>query len=309
MPKPGGKRGGPEKGGGKGGPAVLDPEPELDAEGNPIDADPNPEPELDDEGNPIEKEADPEPELDAEGNPIEKDPEPELDDEGNPIEADPEPDPDEDDPRDATIAELKARLETLEKDKTEKASAPKELSEEDWKKLEDQWGIAEKDGIPGNFGRKGIQQIVRLIGGMSQSFREMLNSELGGFKKEAAIAELAREKGSEDIKGYRKGIEEFLKDFDPRIHADKNILKKALTYARGLSASGKFKKALNSREKARKINASPGHGKPGGGKPAGGKSVALSAEQKAAAKQAKMSEAEYIKYLTTDNLEDIDLPE
>ena len=264
-------------------------------------AEPDPEPELDDAGNPIE--ADLEPKLDADGNPIE---EPELDADGNPIKAE-DGDDDKEDPRDQTIAELKERLEALEKGGKKADEEPKAMSEEDWKNLEDDWGLAEKDGMPGSFGRKSIQQIIRLMGGMSQSFRQMLNRELGGFKKEAVIAELAREKGFEDIKGYRKGMEEFLKDFDPSLHSDKNMLKKALTYARGLASTGKFKKALNSREQERKINAGGVHGKPGG--KGGGKTVSLTAEQKQAARMAKMSEQEYIKYLTTDNLEDIDLPE
>ena len=283
------KRGG---GGGKVAVAEPDPEPELDDAGNPIEADL--EPKLDDAGNPIE--ADLEPKLDADGNPIE---EPELDADGNPIKAE-DGDDDKEDPRDQTIAELKERLEALEKGGKKADEEPKAMSEEDWKKLEDDWGLAEKDGMPGSFGRKSIQQIIRLMGGM-------LNRELGGFKKEAVIAELAREKGFEDIKGYRKGMEEFLKDFDPSLHSDKNMLKKALTYARGLASTGKFKKALNSREQERKINAGGVHGKPGG--KGGGKTVSLTAEQKQAARMAKMSEQEYIKYLTTDNLDDIDLPE
>jgi hypothetical protein len=211
----------------------------------------------------------------------------------------------------ASLREQIALLtETVEKLKNppKAAEEPKPMSEEDWKKLEEDWGIAaDKDGVPGSFGRKSIQQIARLIGNMSQNLREVLNTELGGFKKEAAIAELAREKGFEDIKVYRKGIDEFLSDFDTRFHSDKKLLKKAVTYARGLTASGKLKKAVNTREMHRKVNTGAAHGKPGGKGAA--KTVVLTAEQKQAARAAKMPESEYIKYLTTDNLEDIDLPE
>jgi hypothetical protein len=66
-------------------------EPELDADGNPIEQPPVDEPKLDADGNPIEEE----PKLDADGNPIETNTppaeEPKLDADGNPIEPEKEP--------------------------------------------------------------------------------------------------------------------------------------------------------------------------------------------------------------------------
>ena len=113
----------------------------------------------------------------------------ETDESGDEPEADPDAD-EEEDPRDATIAELRERLDKLEKG-PDKKEEPKELSDADWQKIEDQFGISEKAGMPGTFGRQGIQQLFRLLAGQRQSLADMIQSEIGGFKKEAVISELA----------------------------------------------------------------------------------------------------------------------
>lgn len=307
-----GNRGGGGGGGGRGGAGVAEPEAELDENGNPIEGagggSGDGGPELDENGNPIE--GDDAQKFDKDGNPIEGDGEPELDENGNPIEGDGAGGEEEPDPRDQKIEELTARLDAIEKGGGKGKEEPKPWGDEEWTKLMERWELTpDADGNPRNFGKTALQGVMQMMMGQRQEFRDMLQAEMSGFKKEAAIADLSWEKGFEDIKGYRKGMEEFLKDFSPGLHSDKNLLKKALIYSRGLGASGKFRKALNDKEKNRRINAGGVHGKAAPGKGGGGKSVVLSAEQKAAAKSSGMSEQEYIKYLTIDNLEDIALPE
>jgi len=226
-------------------------------------------------------------ELDAEGNPV-------VDEEaedGNDEKAAGEAEEDaggeleeETDPRDAQIAELKARLEKIEKVPA-REEKPFELTDEQWAKNEEDWGMD----------RKAIQRVTNQSMMVVQHITKMIDDRFAAMEGNKALETMSKRKGFEDTMKYQKDIGDFLKDYNPKFHSDQNLLEKAYYFARGKNSNGAIKKVIRSQERNRviagKIRSSASNT---GGK---SKSVVLSPAQKSAAKAAGMDEAEYIKWM------------
>lgn len=172
----------------------------------------------------------------------------------------------------------------------EEAAAPaKELTEEDWAKKEEEWGMP----------RTAIKQVGAVSMKVFDAVSKMLDERLSRFERRDSIEALSREPGFADAKALQPGIDQYMKEMEvpSRLQSDPKILKAAAIYARGLGASKRVQKARTESEKNRKISgvarpASPGNGK---GKVGGG--TGLTPAQKIAAKMHPGGEAGYIKDL------------
>lgn len=155
-----------------------------------------------------------------------------------------------------------ARLETAEKElaalkgrPAEAPPAPKELSEEEWVKKEEEWGV----------GRNAIKQVASMHMSLFNHVNQMLDDRLGRFEVDSSLARLAHEPGFSDVNALRSGIDEFLQDVSPGRRSDPNVLKKAAIYARGLQAASRVNKARNSGERNRRIITKARPAAPSGG--------------------------------------------
>lgn len=160
----------------------------------------------------------------------------------------------ESDPRDIKIDELTNTVKELQEKvnkvpKTEPTVAqPRVYTDAEKAEIETRFG-----GIP----FQGIQAFNELIGGaVSQvvnTLRTEIHSELGRFKKDAAIESLSQDPEFADIKSFKKGMDEYLKRFNPLYHGNEEVLKDAYWNARGRNTKNMVTKAVNSTEKNRRI--------------------------------------------------------
>ena len=189
----------------------------------------------------------------------------------------------------AENAELKSRLEKLEKPEEEEAPVYKEPTEEEWAKHEEQTGLS-RQALKFQAGREAA---------LVNRFEKMLEQKFGKFEKQNAIAALSRavidgKRPFADITKYSKGMDEVLADFDPSSHSNEKILRMAYYAAKGKGSGGEIKKILNKKELNRKIlKKGVSHVAPKGK----GGGVKLNAEQRQAADDADMSYEEYAKWM------------
>lgn len=184
--------------------------------------------------------------------------------------------------RDEEVVRLRKAAEEKGKPAPGAPEAQKEMTEEEWAAAEERFG-----GLP----RTQLRPLGDFVSRAVESVKQELLGELVSVKKELAISRMAEAEGTRDIRALRPQVEEFLKHFAPRTHADERILGLALAYARGIkSGSGK-----SGDGKVRDLRVA-GAGKPNmTGKSAGGSSggVRLTPQQREAARLGGMSEKEY----------------
>ncbi len=168
------------------------------------------------------------------------------------------------------------------------APAKKELTEENWKALESQWGMP----------RKAISQVMQAQRMGLQMVTDQVQSLVAELRVDKEIDRISRMPGFSDAKRYRKEIDEFLTDIEPRYHSNQKILQTAIYVARGKNAGTDRARQVRTGQQNTRITgvARPASGIPAkGGAPAGG---ALNPAQRQAA--ALMGgEKEYRKFMRT----------
>lgn len=187
-----------------------------------------------------------------------------VDENGNPIkeEAQPELTPD---PRDEKIAKLQEQLDAVNEKLVKAPPAPPPqpvvLSEEQKEKISQQFG-----GLPFEQVDALTQYIGSIVHKLKEEIRGNLQSETGSFKKDAAIASMAKQKEYADIRSYTKGMDEFLGEYSPEFHSNPKLLRSAFFYAKGLGLKNTVNKIRNSTETNRRIAGPARPGATGGGK-------------------------------------------
>ena len=191
--------------------------------------------------------------------------------------------------------ELKGVRDELQKSVEAKKEAvqnqQKPLSDEEWARIEEQWG---------GMDRRQIQAITSHQLASQQQLLNSVESKFAKFEKESVLQEISREPKFTDALNHRTQINEFLKDYDPRYHANKDVLKRAIYYSRGLSMDKTIQKVQNSKERNRRIT--------GAARPTS-QSVTttpkqtqnLTAIEKSAARAVGMSDEEYSRIKTNSN--------
>lgn len=190
---------------------------------------------------------------------------------------------------DKTLALLLKENKELRERQTKLEQAPKEEKEktpEEWEKISEEWGGATRGTI------EKIQSGQMVL---AKHIISYIGDRMAKFEKDAAITAISKEPGFETIGQYRKGIDEFLEDWDTKHHADPTVLKRGFFYSKGKGSKGDMRKALHSKElkwkiikKGTKIIAPKGKEKAAGG--------GLTENEKAMAATFGMSEKEYTKY-------------
>jgi hypothetical protein len=165
----------------------------------------------------------------------------------------------------------------------------KELTEEEWAKKEEDWGMP----------RTAIKQVGATAMKVYDAVSKMLDERLSKFERRDSIDALSREPGFADAKALQPGIDQYMKEMGvpSRMQSDPRILKAAAIYARGLSASKRVQKARTESEKHRKISGVARPASPGNGKGKAGGGTSLTPAQKIAAKLHPGGEAGYIRDL------------
>jgi hypothetical protein len=114
---------------------------------------------------------------------------------------------------------------------------------------------------------------------------------LAPMQREAAMSAMAQKPEYRDMAAYRKGMDEFLGNFDQMQHADPKILHMAYVYGKGLGSKEAVRKAGQSKELNKKVVLA---GKrPAGGAPKSNGVFRLSEQEKQAAKLGNMSDQKY----------------
>lgn len=193
------------------------------------------------------------------------------------------------DPRDETISELRERLEKLEKGPEKRESAPepyKEPTDEEWMKIEDDTGLS----------RKAIKFQAGQMANLYNRIMTSINAKFGKSEKENSITALSKQKGFQDAGKFRKGMEEFLGDYDESMHSNEKLLKNAYFYAKGKGTGDAVRHAANATERNKRISGSGRPASPNSGdrRPS---TVVLTNQQRFLAKKAGMSEKEYADFL------------
>jgi hypothetical protein len=164
------------------------------------------------------------------------------------------------------------------------APAPRELSEEEWAKKEEEWGV----------GRSTIKQVATMATSVYQQVMAAVQSEMAPFKRDIALTGLSREPGFADVGALRSGIEQFLERVPGHLHNDMETLKTAAIYARGLQANKRVAQVRSAQERNRRIVTKTRPASPTGKRT---HSVRLTPIQRDAARFHPGGEAGYIKDL------------
>ncbi len=162
---------------------------------------------------------------------------------------------------------------------------PVEFTEEQWANQEAAWGI------PRTAIKAATQQAAHVYQRLSAEFDAKLDARFAGIEKENAIQSLSRTPGFTDAGRYRKDIDEFLSHYDPKHHANAELLKRGVVYARGKNMGTTVSKVRTSQERNRKIATRARPSSPNGA--SRGAPVALNASERDAARKFGMSESEY----------------
>ena len=169
------------------------------------------------------------------------------------------------DPRDKEISDLKARLDGIEKG-SQKEEPVRPWTDEQWTSHTESTGLTKE-------ATRFMGQLISHAMKIAMSNTQGMADQLSVFQKDSAITALSREKGFEDIAKYREGVYEFLQDYSPSYHTDKDTLKKAYFYSRGKVLSGAIKKASNSIELNKRVISRAGMQQSGGKTKEGGNST------------------------------------
>ena len=187
-----------------------------------------------------------------------------VDENGNPIEAQAQPEITPD-PRDEQIAKLQEQLDEVNKKLGQAPPAPAPqpvpLTPERKAEIEEQF-----HGMPFEQINAISQYVGAIVSALEKKLTGTLQSETGSFKKDAAIAAMAKQKEYADIRSYTKGMDEFLGEYSPEFHSNPKLLRSAFFYAKGLGLKNTVNKIRNSTETNRRIAGAARPGAAGGGK-------------------------------------------
>lgn len=177
------------------------------------------------------------------------------------------------------------QINKLVKTLSEKAEAPKAMSDEEWAKIEEDTGMK----------RAGVKFLAeKILGPSLKKIVDTFGSRLAKMESNSAFTAMAGNPKFKDIGAYRGRMEKILQDYSPEARNNPGIMRLAYFAAKGMGIKKAVAAESQRREVRKKISVTkrPGGGKGGEGR--GGKSVTLTPIQKQAAKLAGMSEKEYI---------------
>lgn len=183
----------------------------------------------------------------------------------------------------AIQALLEAKKNSEEKPKEE---APKQLSDEQWAKLEEDWGGMPRTAIQ-KIGSSNMRVIQHIMGEMDKRFAK--------FEKESALEVLSQNPQFRDIKSYKAGIDEFLNNFPVENHANPKLLEMAAIYARGKKAPEQMKQYTEGTERNKKVIMNNKMASPSSGGKSASTSMQLTPLERSAAKAYGVSEKEYVR--------------
>lgn len=165
------------------------------------------------------------------------------------------------------------------------APAAKELTEEEWAAKEQEWGV------PRSTIKAATMQSVQVY----NRVLEAMEARLAPIMVSEAVRQISREKGYGDAVALRPGIDKYLSKFPVQHHANPDLLRMAVVYARGLAAQTNVRKARNANERNLKIAGAGRPGAGGGGTAPRSAAPRLTATQSDVARKFNMSDAEYAK--------------
>jgi hypothetical protein len=190
------------------------------------------------------------------------------------------------------IQTLSAKVDELEKRLSQPAPlAPKEvpveqkapqITEEEWAKYE------EERGIPRTAQTWITNTLVRAV----QDIEKVINQRFARIDRKEAIQGMASNPEFSDANKYQKEMDQYLEKVDPRYHANPEVLKDALIWARGMNYKKTVQNVRNEREVNKRIS---GVARPstGGAKSSSKSTPALTALEKSAADAVGMSYSDY----------------
>lgn len=178
-----------------------------------------------------------------------------------------------------TLNEIRAKI------NEKPAEVPKALTEEEWSKHEQDWGV------PRAAIERVTQQNVRVV----NHLREYIDGELAKLRFDSAITDFSKTPGFNDAARYKKDVQEFLGSYEPRHWNNPDLLKKAVFYARGVNAQGTIQRVRADTERNRKIAGAARPASPGGSIRKGALPP-LTPTQREAAMLMPGGEAEYNKF-------------
>lgn len=137
--------------------------------------------------------------------------------------------------------EIKAELAKLSPPAA--AAEVKPLTEEQWVKLEEEWGQP----------RQTIQRITNQNVKIVKNLTEYIDAKFAKLEVGEAIQEFSKKPGFTDANRYRSDIQEYLQDYEPKHWTNPALLERAVYYARGKNANANIAKVRTDSEKNKKI--------------------------------------------------------
>ena len=168
---------------------------------------------------------------------------------------------------------------------------------------EEQWAAKEAEvGVP----RGAIQFFTGQAMKVYNTLMQQMEARFAKFEKADQLRALSRAKGYEDAMRYPKFVEQFLSKYKPEHHANPELLKMAVVYARGMASKANVQRARVEAERGRRISgvarpSSPGSSAGASRKPGAPALRPLSTAQKQAAAMMPGGEAEYRKWMAKNN--------
>lgn len=191
-------------------------------------------------------------------------------------------------PLDPRIENIEKTLQMVREKLEQKPPEPqKPLSDEDWAKLEQEWGAP----------RSTIERVTKQNVQIVNRLTDYIDSKFAKLEFSDALNGLSREAGFSDAVRYKKEVTEFLSDYDPKHWTNPTLLKKAVYYSRGLNANTNVNKARTDAERNKFIAGKARPSSPGGGQ----RRISmppLTPAQKEAAAMMPGGESEYMKFRT-----------
>jgi hypothetical protein len=135
------------------------------------------------------------------------------------------------------------------------AAEVKPLTEEQWGKLEEDWGQP----------RQTIQRITNQNVQVVRKLTEYIDSRFAKLEVGDTIQAVSKEALYTDAPRYQKEIREFIQDYDPKHWSNPELIKRAVIYARGLNANANLQKVRTDTEKNKKIAGPARPSSPSGG--------------------------------------------
>lgn len=187
---------------------------------------------------------------------------------------------------DDRIAVVEKTLKEIHEKLNEQKPEPvKQMTDEEWAKLEQQ------TGAPRSTIEFFTNQNVRVV----EKLTQYIDSKLAKLEFDSSINDFSRTPGFQDAVRYKKDVQDFLSAYDPKHWTNPELLKRAVIYSRGLHSGENVQRARTDSERNRKIAGAARPMAPGGSarKPA---TPPLTQAQREVAAMMPGGEAEYLKY-------------